>query len=57
MENVEKLLKEQNELMKEQNELLRQLYTFWSKIVTEEYFNEMMQQDMRKDPSIARFPK
>lgn len=56
-ENIEKLLKENNDLLKEQNDLLRQMYAFWTKIVSEEYFNEMMQEDMKKDPKLSRFPK
>jgi arsenate reductase-like glutaredoxin family protein len=44
------LLKEQNELIKEQTQTLRELQAFWSKIVSDEYFNEMMQSEGMKLP-------
>lgn len=34
---------ETNRLLKENNDLLKQLYAFWTKIVSEEYFNEMLE--------------
>jgi len=42
------LLKEQIKLQKENNELLKQLFAFWSNIVSDEYFNEMLENKLPK---------
>lgn len=56
MEEVEilqkqlELTKEQNHLLKEQNQTLKDIYSFWTRIVSDEYFNEMMQQEGHRLP-------
>lgn len=50
MNEVLALLKEQNEILKQQTQTLKELQAFWSKIVSDEYFNEMMQSDGFKLP-------
>lgn len=40
----------QNELLKEQNQILKDIYSFWTRIVSDEYFNEMMQQEGHRLP-------
>lgn len=45
------LLREQNELMKQQNMTLKEILAFWSRIVSDDYFNEMIKNDG------IRFPK
>lgn len=45
-----KLLREQNELLKQQVSTLKELQVFWSRIVSDEYFNEMMQNEGVKLP-------
>lgn len=52
-EEIKQLLKETretNQLLKENNDLLKQLYAFWSRIVSEEYFNEMLETDKNRFP-------
>ena len=44
------ILREQNELLKQQIRTLQELQVFWSKIVSDEYFNEMMQNEGMKLP-------
>lgn len=44
------VLREQNEILKQQTQVLKELQAFWSKIVSDEYFNEMMQSDGLKLP-------
>lgn len=44
------LLKEQNKLLKEQTQTLREMLAFWTKIVSDEYFNEMLKNDGVKFP-------
>ena len=44
------ILREQNELLKQQIRTLQELQAFWSKIVSDEYFNEMMQNEGMKLP-------
>ena len=57
MSEVVELLKQQNELLKKQNDIhkeelnkLNEIYSFWTKIVSDEYFNEMMQAEGYKLP-------
>lgn len=40
-----KLLREQIEVLKQQNQILQQLHVFWSKIVSDEYFEEMIKNE------------
>lgn len=55
MENLEirkiELLEEQNKLLKEQTQTLKELMAFWTRIVSDEYFNEMMKSEGHKFPT------
>jgi len=49
-EEVKELLKENNRLLKEQTVVLKEIMAFWTKIVSDEYFNEMIKQDGHRFP-------
>lgn len=49
-EELRQLLREQNSLLQQQNLTLKELQAFWSKIVSDDYFNEMMQSEGFKLP-------
>lgn len=44
-EEIREILREQNNLLKQNNQTLKELQAFWSKIVSDDYFNEMMQSE------------
>jgi len=39
------LLEEQNSILKNQNQTLKEMLAFWTRIVSDEYFNEMMKSE------------
>lgn len=49
-DQIVKLLEEQNRILSEQNQILKQLYGFWTNIVSDEYFNEAISKDQKRFP-------
>lgn len=50
LNEISELLKEQNNLQREQINLLKQIYSFWTKIVSDEYFNEVVAKNQGELP-------
>lgn len=45
------LLEEQNKILKDQLHTLKEMMAFWTRIVSDEYFNEMMKAEGHRFPS------